>query len=82
LYNSNGTYPSDVSIFLIVSEPQRAVGEGLPNYRKVSEGSDSSHASKAYELSFQRCFEEADQDLPYWGRAIFILLALTATRMA
>jgi len=72
-YNSNGTYESDVSIF-----PERVealssqLAKSLPNYRKVSEGPTQVNALKAYDFHFTGVSKEADQDLPYWGRAIFL----------
>ena len=72
-YNSNGTYESDVSIFPDRVEALSAqLARGLPNYRKVSEGPTQVNASKAYDFHFSGVSKEADKDLPYWGRAIFI----------
>lgn len=72
-YNSNGTYQSDVSIF-----PERVealssqLAKSLPNYRKVSEGPTQVNSLKGYDFHFTGISKEADQDLPYWGRAIFL----------
>ncbi|HEY6120832.1 MAG TPA: hypothetical protein VIV66_12800 [Pyrinomonadaceae bacterium] len=72
-YNSNGTYESDVSIFPERVEALSAqLAKSLPNYRKVSEGPTQVNALKSYDFHFSGVSKEADQDLPYWGRAIFV----------
>jgi len=72
-YNSNGTYESDVSIFPDrVQALSAQLTKSLPNYRKVSEGPTQVNALKAYDFHFAGVSKDGDQELPYWGRAIFV----------
>jgi len=72
-YNSNGSYESDVSIFPDrVQALSAQLAKSLPNYRKVSEGPTQVNALKAYDFHFTGVSKDAGQELPYWGRAIFL----------
>ena len=73
-YNSNGTYDGDVSVFPSRVESLSAqLAKSLPNYKKVSEGPTLVNSLKAYDFHFTGVSkDEGREDLPYWGRAIFI----------
>jgi hypothetical protein len=73
-YNSNGTYEGDVSVFPSRVESLSAqLAKSLPNYKKVSEGPTLVNSLKAYDFHFTGVSkDEGQEDLPYWGRAIFI----------
>jgi hypothetical protein len=73
-YNSTGTYDGDVSVFPSRVESLSAqLAKSLPNYKKVSEGPTLVNSLKSYDFHFTGVSkQEGQQDLPYWGRAIFI----------
>ncbi len=72
-YTSNGTYDSDVSIFPDrVAALSAQLSKSLPNYKKVAEGPTQVNSLKAYDFHFTGVFKDAGDELPYWGRVIFI----------
>jgi hypothetical protein len=72
-YTSNGTYDSDVSIFPDrVAALSAQLSKSLPNYKKVAEGPTQVNSLKAYDFHFNGVFKDAGDELPYWGRVIFI----------
>jgi len=72
-YNSNGTYDGDISIFPArVTALGTQLSKSLPNYKKVAEGPTMVNSLKAYDFHFTGVFKDAGEELPYWGRVIFI----------